>query len=188
MLTRARLWDLLRRAQGVARLERRLAALRADLDAYRQHREALEAEERQLLGVRIAELDSRLSFHNLSQRLPPQPDKRRQWCVASVMARNEGLRLARGSWFLAFDDDDHMYPDAIERLLTHARDHRAEVVYGRFRQIRPDGPVELGQFPPTLGQFTWQSGICHGSLRFFERQLFAAEFDAPNDIFMAEAM
>lgn len=141
------------------------------------------------VGQVVAEMsDPRLSFHNLTQRLAPRRDSRRQWYVQSVMARNEGFRLAQGSWVVTFDDDDLMHQGAIGRLLEAARAHRAEVAYGRFRMVRPDGTQELGEFPPEHGRFTWQSGICHARLSFFERELFAADFDQPNDYFLAEAM
>jgi hypothetical protein len=82
-----------------------------------------------------------------------------------------------------------MHPDAIALLLAAAREQRAEVAYGRFRVVRPDGTAEdVGNFPPTFAHFGWQSAIRHGSLRFFERELFAADFGVPNDFFMADAM
>jgi hypothetical protein len=132
--------------------------------------------------------DPRLRFHNLTQRLPPAPDSVKHWYTASVMARNEGIRLARGSWLVSFDDDDQLYPESIDRLLAAAREQRAEVAYGRFRVLTREGSHELGEFPPRLEHFTWQSGICHASLRFFERELFAAHFETPNDAFLVEAM
>jgi Glycosyl transferase family 2 len=132
--------------------------------------------------------DPRVSFHNLTQRLPARPDPRKQWSVASVMARNEGFRLAHGSWLMSFDDDDELHPDAVQRLLAEARERRAEVVYGRFRQRGQNGSIERGEFPPRHGEFSWQSGVVHSALSFFERELFAADFGLPNDIFLAEAM
>jgi glycosyltransferase involved in cell wall biosynthesis len=133
--------------------------------------------------------DPRIRFHNLSQRLPPDPEPRKQWMAGSVvLARNEGLRLARGSWLKHFDDDDFLRPDAIETLLQAARDSHAEIVYGRFRWLRPGEEIECGEFPPRLGRFAFQTSIVHGGLRFFERELVAKAFDTPNDAFCMEAM
>lgn len=133
--------------------------------------------------------DPRVTFHNLTQRLPLRGDTARRWYVQSVMARNEGLRLARGLWHLSFDDDDQLYPDAIERLLSHARELQVEVAYGRWRQVMRDStPNEVGVFPPTHGQFGWQGALRHRCLRFFERELVAAAFETPNDVFCFEAM
>jgi Glycosyl transferase family 2 len=133
--------------------------------------------------------DPRVTYHNLTQRLPLAGDPTHRWYVQSVMARNEGFRLARGLWHVSFDDDDYLYPDAIERLLTCARDLRVEVAYGRFRAIMRDGGRgEVGVFPPAHGQFGWQGALRHRCLRFFERDLVAAAFGTPNDVFCFEAM
>lgn len=133
--------------------------------------------------------DPRVTYHNLTQRLPLAGDATRRWYVQSVMARNEGFRVARGLWHLSFDDDDYLYPDAIERLLTYARNLRVEVGYGRFRAVRRDGSrPEVGAFPPTHGHFGWQGALRHRCLRFFERDLVAAAFGTPNDVFCFEAM
>jgi hypothetical protein len=133
--------------------------------------------------------DPRLTFRNLTQRLPLHGDPTRRWHVQSVMARNEGFRLARGLWHLSFDDDDHLYPDAIERLLSHARELQVEVAYGRWRHVMRDGTgPEVGVFPPTHSKFGWQGALKHRCLRFFERELVAAAFGTPSDVFCFEAM
>ena len=133
--------------------------------------------------------DTRVAFHNLTQRLPLNADPARRWYVQSVMARNEGFRLASGLWHLSFDDDDLLYPDAVERLLAHARELHVEVAYGRWRQVMRDiTPTEVGVFPPTPGQFGWQGALRHRCLHFFERELVAAAFGSPNDVFCFEAM
>jgi len=133
--------------------------------------------------------DPRIRFHNLSQRLPPDPDPRKQWIAGSgVLARNEGLRLARGSWLKHFDDDDFLRPHAIESLVQAARQSHAEVVYGRFRWLRRGEETDCGEFPPREGRFNFQTSIIHGGLRFFERELVARAFGTPNDAFCMEAM
>jgi hypothetical protein len=116
-------------------------------------------------------------------------DERRRWLVGSVLARNEAIRATRGRWVVAFDDDDEMHPRLVERLLEAAQGEGLEVSYGRFRTVRPDGQIfKHGEFPPRFTQFTWQAAIFHADLRFFERQLVAAEFDVPNDWFTCESM
>ncbi len=133
--------------------------------------------------------DARVAFHNLTQRLPLNGDPARRWYIQSVMARNEGFRLARGLWHLSFDDDDRLYPEAIESLLDHARELEVEVAYGRWRCVMRDStPTEVGVFPPTPGQFGWQGALRHRCLGFFERELVAAAFESPNDVFCFEAM
>lgn len=133
--------------------------------------------------------DPRVKFHNLTQRLPLHGDAVNRWYVQSVMARNEGFRLAHGLWHLSFDDDDALYPDAIERLLSHAQELQVEVAYGRWRQVTRDStPTEVGVFPPTSGHFGWQGALRHRCLRFFERELVAAAFATANDVFCFEAM
>ena len=86
------------------------------------------------------------------------------------MARNEAARHARGQWILHFDDDDHLRPNTIARLLAVAREQRAEVAYGGFEQHEPDGRSESYlAFPPQFGKFAWPAALVHGGLRYFER-------------------
>jgi hypothetical protein len=133
--------------------------------------------------------DERVRYRNLTQRLPLGDDCKRRWLVAATMARNEATRLARGRWLVSFDDDDEMRPTCIERLLEHAREDRLEVVYGRALFHRAgEPPFELGAFPPELGRFTWAAAIYHSGLRFFERELYAADLGIPGDWFLAERM
>jgi hypothetical protein len=133
--------------------------------------------------------DPRVRFHRVATPYRARDDARSQWLVRSVMARNEGLRLARGAWLLAFDDDDEMGPDQVAKLLALARDRRAEVAYGLASRHWRDGSDDIvGAFPPALGRFTWQCAIYHRGLGFFQRQLVATDFDLPSDWFMCESM
>jgi hypothetical protein len=133
--------------------------------------------------------DQRVHYTNLSQRITAHEDARRHWLVGSTMARNEATRRAKGSWLVHFDDDDHLRPDAIASLLELAREQRAEVVYGGFEEHRPDGAssVDIG-FPPRLGCFSWAGALVHGGLRFFERELVAADLEMPGDMYLLERM
>jgi Glycosyl transferase family 2 len=133
--------------------------------------------------------DARLTYRNLTQRLHFTNDPYRHWLVGATMARNEANRLARGRWLVCFDDDDAMRPDCIERLVARAAKDRLEAVYGRAL-IHREGEREfaIGSFPPSLGRFTWASGMYHSGLRFLERELFAADLALPGDWFLAERM
>jgi Glycosyl transferase family 2 len=133
--------------------------------------------------------DPRVTFRNLPHRVHISDDPWRRWLVAATMARNEAMRLARGRWVVAFDDDDAMHADCVERLLERAREDRLEAVYGRvLARCQTDPPFEIGRFPPELGRFTWAAGMYHAGLRFFQRELFAADMSVPGDWFMAERM
>jgi hypothetical protein len=133
--------------------------------------------------------DGRVSFHNLPHRVHISDDPRRHWLVAATMARNEAIRLARGQWIVQFDDDDAMHDDCVERLLEHARTEKLEAVYGRVLvRVESGAPFELGAFPPELGKFTWAAGLYHAGLRFFQRELYAADLGVPGDWFLAERM
>ena len=63
-----------------------------------------------------------------------------------------------------------------------------EAVYGRttiHAKGQPD--VVIGAFPPRLGEFTWASGMYHAGLRFFARELVAADLGLPGDWYLAAA-
>ncbi len=133
--------------------------------------------------------DPRVTFRNLPHRVHISDDPLRHWLVAATMARNEAMRLARGRWVVAFDDDDAMHTDCIERLLERAREDELEAVYGRVLARRETGPpFEIGTFPPELGRFTWAAGMYHAGLRFVQRELFAADLGVPSDWYLAERM
>jgi hypothetical protein len=105
------------------------------------------------------------------------------------MARNEAARRAGGRWLLHFDDDDHLRPDSIASLLELAREQHVEVAYGGFEYHDPDGSrTRHIRFPPQGGHFAWPTALVHGGLRFFERELVAADLELPGDIYMLERM
>jgi glycosyltransferase involved in cell wall biosynthesis len=133
--------------------------------------------------------DSRVVYRNLTQRVTVSDDERKHWLVAATMARNEGARVARGRWLVSLDDDDEMRPDFVERLLGLARAESAEVAYGKLRSVGSSGAErDMGEFPPRPNEFGWQAAIYHAGLRFFERELVAAEFATPGDWFMLQRM
>jgi hypothetical protein len=133
--------------------------------------------------------DRRLTYRNLTQQLEFTDDPYQHWLVAATMARNEANRLAHGRWLVCFDDDDAMRPDCIEQLVARAAADQLEAVYGRaLAHIENEADLVIGSFPPSLGRFTWASGMYHAGLRFLERELFAASLGLPGDWFLAERM
>jgi hypothetical protein len=133
--------------------------------------------------------DPRVRYHNLTQRIVASDEPRKHWLVAATMTRNEALRIARGRWIVSLDDDDEMHESHVERLLELARERRLEVAYGQLRHLNSDGSTkDVGEFPPGPGRFAWQAALYHAGLRFFERELVAAEFNVPGDRFLLERM
>ncbi|MGZ4203179.1 MAG: glycosyltransferase family 2 protein [Thermoleophilaceae bacterium] len=133
--------------------------------------------------------DPRVRYSNLAQRYQAVEDPNRHWLVASTMARNEAMRLATGLWVVAFDDDDAMRADHVERLLRSARQERAEVSYGQVRLRWEDGErIDLGTFPPELAGFSWVGALYHAGLRFFEREHVAAHLGLPGDWYLCDRM
>jgi glycosyl transferase family 2 len=132
--------------------------------------------------------DRRIRYIDLGPRQPWTDDPGRLWFAGATRARNAAVAEARGRWVVEFDDDDAMRPECLESLVGLAREARAEAVYGRI--LRHDGgsEVEIGRFPPRLSQFSWAAGMYHGGLRFFERELVAADLGIPGDWWLAERM
>jgi glycosyltransferase involved in cell wall biosynthesis len=131
--------------------------------------------------------DPRARFADLTQRWDRADAS--QWLTAATLPRNLGYRVARGQWLLDLDDDDALRPDAVERLLAHAREHRVEVAYGVLEAHMPDGSTMMvGGFPPEHTRFGWQGGIVHAGLRFFARELVAADMGLPGDWFRMRRM
>jgi glycosyltransferase involved in cell wall biosynthesis len=131
--------------------------------------------------------DPRARFADLTQRWDRGDAS--QWLTAATLPRNLGYRLARGQWLLDLDDDDALRPDAVERLLAHAREHRVEVAYGVLEAHMPDGSTMMvGGFPPEHTRFGWQGGIVHAGLRFFAREHVAADMGLPGDWFRMRRM
>jgi len=115
--------------------------------------------------------DSRLRFVNLPYRgpYPKRPDL--GWMVFGTTPWNTGLALARGRWIASCSDDDALRPRAIEALVAHAREHRAEVPYGCYEQHSPNSePERHGEFPPSWHHWGTQSALLHGGLRFMPLQ------------------
>jgi NAD(P)-dependent dehydrogenase (short-subunit alcohol dehydrogenase family) len=132
--------------------------------------------------------DPRVRWANTTHRVvDADPDQ--HWLVASTLPRNLAYQLARGAWFVDLDDDDALRPDAVARLLAHAREHRLEVAYGQLLAHVPDRPEwPIGVFPPRAGEFAWQGAIVHAGLGFFERELVAAKLGLAGDVYRIDRM
>jgi hypothetical protein len=98
------------------------------------------------------------------------------------------MDAARGRWVVCFDDDDAMRPRCLELLLELAREERAEAPYGQVAAHRAGGAHEFCAYPPRENLFSWAGGMYHAGLRFFERELLAADLDLPGDWWLAERM
>jgi hypothetical protein len=114
--------------------------------------------------------DSRVTYHNRPFRWPYPVDEKHRWMVAGSVAMNEAANLANGLWIAPLDDDDEFLPDHIETLLALARSGDFELAYGKLHAIGEGLPpgLEVGRFPPDIGQFGFQGAIYPASLRFFE--------------------
>jgi glycosyltransferase involved in cell wall biosynthesis len=132
--------------------------------------------------------DDRVRYLDLGPRVSWTDDPLKQWLVGATRARNAAMRVAAGSWVVCFDDDDAMRPHCLESLLELAREERAEAPYGQVVSHRDGEAAEICAHPPRENNFTWAGGMYHAGLRFFERQLLAAELGIPGDWWLAERM
>jgi Glycosyl transferase family 2 len=137
----------------------------------------------------VAELDDpRIRYLDLGPRQAWTDDPAKLWLVGATRPRNASVRAARGRWIVEFDDDDAMRPGCIEALLELARRTEAEAVYGQVRQHTGGAPRDFCVYPPRLGRFSWAGGMYHAGLRFFGRELLAANLGLPGDWWLAERM
>lgn len=125
--------------------------------------------------------DSRVSYYNRTVR-GPYPDDDTRWYVVGTPALNDALSMARGHWIAVLGDDDALRPDHTETLLAAAREGSFEHCYGRqLVHFEKGGELELGEFPPRLGQWGLQAAIYHSGLRFMALELTDALYEEPND-------
>jgi hypothetical protein len=137
---------------------------------------------------RVAALgDDRIRFHNLPVRENDPADPWERWAVKGSVPRATAVAMATGSWLAPLSHDDAWDPDHLETLLASARRERAEVMYSAMRLAAADDSDErelprcIGAWPPSLGQFGWQSSIFHGALRFLQYDRACAFASEPND-------
>ena len=130
--------------------------------------------------------DERIRFHNLTVRENDPSDPWERWAVKGSVPRSVGIQMASGRWIAPLSHDDAWDPGHLATLLAEAREQRAEVAYSRMRVVAaedPDRPRarDDGVYPPTLGQWGWQSAIFHGALRFLRYDRTCALASEPND-------
>jgi glycosyltransferase involved in cell wall biosynthesis len=127
--------------------------------------------------------DPRVRFHNLPVRQNDPSDPYERYARKGTFAGRVGVTLSRGRWIAPLSHDDAWDPDHIATLLAVAREERAEVAYGRARQIDAEGrpSTPFGAWPPRYGQFMWQTAIYHGDLRFIQLDPVAELVSEPND-------
>lgn len=140
---------------------------------------------------RIAALgDPRIRFHNLATHSRYPQDPRQRWLVIGMVPMNTAARMARGSWIAPLDDDDEWEDDHLEVLVEAALSTRAELVYGRFRGLLHDPPMEavMGAWPPRKGEFAFQAAIYNAALRELEYDPMCRFLDEPGDWNLARRM
>ncbi len=138
----------------------------------------------------IAEVgDPRVIYFNRTIRGPYPEDPAKRWFVIGTPPYNEALARARGRWIAGLGDDDAVRPTHTESLLAAARERRVEHCYGRQEVHFAEGePLQLGEFPPVLGQWGLQAAIFHSGLRFIESELADSVYEEPNDWSMCRRM
>lgn len=117
-------------------------------------------------AARVAALgDERLRCVQRPRNGPyPEPTAER-WLVAGTHPFNQAVALARGAWIAPIDQDDEWSEDHLEVLLAAAAASGAEVAYGVSRVVLDDGSeTYFGSWPPTLGDFGFQTAIYHAGL------------------------
>jgi glycosyltransferase involved in cell wall biosynthesis len=133
--------------------------------------------------ARVASLrDSRIQFHNLTERGPyPRPGHAR-WCAAGTVPTNAALSLAEGQFITHLDDDDRYTSERISVLVEEAQRHRADFCWHRFWMEDWDGTWRLvGGGKVALGQITTGSMFYHRYFRSIPCDVGAYRLLEPSD-------
>lgn len=72
----------------------------------------------------------------------------------AATARNQGMSVALGEYFLFFDADDIMTPDYLENMVKHMDDAEVDMVIGHAEKIDKDG--KLLEMPPKIISIVWE--------------------------------
>lgn len=107
----------------------------------------------EILVVDNASTDGSLAM--LKQEFPQVRVIQNTTNLGFAHANNQGLRQARGEYFLLLNSDTIVNPDALDRLIQTADDHPEAGVFGT-RLINPDGSIQesWAQFPTLLSELT----------------------------------
>jgi hypothetical protein len=153
------------------------------------------------LDPRVRRLrDPRVRVGDVTHRIT-DPDPELHWLIGSPLARQEARRLATGLWITDLDDDDALYPDAVEQMLALGRRSGAEVTCGLMEQYEPGNPeprliagFPVGMAPDWSGLGDgWDMRVCtaalwHEGLRSFTRQHVAGVLGVPEDLLLTIRM
>lgn len=144
--------------------------------------------------------DARIRVGDVTHRIT-DPDPELHWLMGCPLARQEARRLATGLWITDLDDDDALYPDAVEQMLALSQRSGAEVTRGLIEQYEPGEPeprliagFPVGMAPDWSGlDDEWDMRVCtaalwHHGLRSFTRQHVASVLGVPEDLLLTIRM
>jgi glycosyltransferase involved in cell wall biosynthesis len=141
-------------------------------------------------ATRISSIgDPRIRCVERPRNGPYPEDPRARWLVAGAHPFNQGFALGEGAWIAPLDQDDEWSDDHLEALVGAAQASEAEVVYGVARVVVGEhGETYFGAWPPTRGDFGFQSAIQHAGLSAFLYDANAYLLDEPADWNLARRM
>ena len=117
--------------------------------------------------------DKRVKFFDLKKRGVYPSNIRDRWFVQGSVPRNKGMKLAKGDWFVFISDDDILYPNHLETLISNAIRLNVEFMSASYLSIKNGkeivvDPVNFGtESSPVFigGMQTW---IYKSYLSFFK--------------------
>lgn len=111
----------------------------------------------------------RIRYTDLSYHYPYPEYQIHRWMAQGLLAHNQAIKMAKGTWIAPLDDDNEFLPFHIEKLLQKARKEKLELVYGNMISIdRITGETKkIGGFPPHVGNFDFSACIYNFALNVF---------------------